>query len=324
MEDQVQKQSQQKSQTKTLPDSAAAPESFLYLYLLGAMQQSQLTMTVRLACIPEEIARLPEIVQAWRRASARMLQLTREEAGVTDQIVIEDTPGGILKRLQEIEADPLFLASFSDLPTSFKIVEIDKLIAPQREVNLDYVSTLRSRIKSKRVEDLVEFCVGPRREPPPLKVLQTAYNQMTYTSRSLDLRFLGGFPKPIGEDDIRVAHTGGQPVEAVTLLIGFGAAPINAWMVGKRLVLANGFHRIVALRMQGVTQIPIVIRHVANPEIEFPEQYIGLSRQYLLQNPRPVLVKDFFDRELTLELRLKPRSKTLKVAWGPEDALIPE
>jgi len=253
-----------------------------------------------------------------------MLQLTSEEAGVADQIIVEDTPSGILQRLQEIEADPLFLASFSDSPTSFKIVEIDKLVAPQREVNLDYVSTLRSRISSKSVEDLVEFCVGPRREPPPLKVLQTATNQMTYTSRSLDLRFLGGFPKPIGEDDIRVAHAGGQPVEVVTLLIGFGAAPINAWMVGKRLVLANGFHRIVALRMEGVTQVPIVVRHVANPEIEFPEQYLGLPRPYLLQNPRPVLVKDFFDRELTLELKLKPRSKTLKVAWGPEDALIPE
>jgi len=302
----------------------AEEKFFRYRYLMGAMQQIQLTMTVRLACVPEEVARVPEIVQAWRRASARMQELATEEAGVADQITVEETPSAIRGRLAEIETDPLFRASFSDVPTSFRVAEIDKLVAPQRDVNLDYVATLRERIPGTAVKDLVEFCVGPRTEPPELKVLQTAQNQMTFSSRSLDLRFLGGFPKPIGEDDIRVAHFGGQPVEVVTLLIGFGAAPINGWMVGRRLVLANGFHRIVALRSRGITRVPVVVRHVTNAEIEFPEQYLGLSRTYLLQHQRPVLVKDFFDETLTLELKLKPRRKILKVAWGPEEGVAPE
>jgi len=147
---------------------------------------------------------------------------------------------------------------------------------------------------------------------------------MTFSSRSLDLRFLGGYPKPITEDDVRVAHMGGQPVEVVTLRVGFGAAPINAWMVGRRLVLANGFHRTVALRSSGITRVPVVVRHVANPDIGFPDQYLGLSRGYLLQNSRPVIVADFFDETLTLELRLKPRRKVLKVAWAPEEGVVPE
>src|SRR5262249_10925034 len=148
-----------------------------------------------------------------------------------------------------------------------------KLIAPQRDVNLDYVDEVRKRIPGKDVDSLIGFCVGPRSDPPELKVLQTAPNQMTFSSRSLDLRFLGGYPKPIGEDDVRVAHMGGQPVEVVTLLVGFGAAPINGWMVGRRVVLANGFHRIVAMRSDGIMRVPIVVRHVANADIEFPDQY---------------------------------------------------
>jgi len=146
---------------------------------------------------------------------------------------------------------------------------------------------------------------------------------MTFSSRSLDLRFLGGFPKPISEDDIRVAHMGGQPAQVISLLVGFGAAPINAWQVGKRLVLANGFHRIVALRSAGISNAPMVVRQVTNPDIEFPENYLGLSRSYLL-GPRPVLVGDFFDEDLTIEVRLKPRRKVVKVAWGPEDSVVPE
>jgi hypothetical protein len=297
---------------------------YRYRYLMGAMPQIQLTMTIRLTCIPEDVNRIPEIVQAWRGASARMLELANQEAGAAERVVVEDAPAGIRARLEEIGVDPLFRASFSDMPASFNVVELDKIVAPQREVNLDYVDSLRSRIPGKSVEKLVEFCIGPRTEPPELKALQTGQNQMTFSSRSLDLRFLGGFPKPIGEDDIHVAHMGGQPVEVVTLLIGFGAAPINAWMVGQRLVLANGFHRVVALRSEGITQAPIVVRRVANPEIEFPEQFLGLSRAYLLQQPRPVLVKDFFDTTLTVELKLKPRRRMVKVSWGHEDGVVPE
>ena len=297
---------------------------FRYRFLMGAMPLNQLTGTVRLMCIPEDIDRLPQISQAWRGASARMVELANEEAGEPDDIAVEDPPAAVRDRLAEIEADPLFKASFSATPTSFKVVEIDKLVAPQRDVNLDYVASLQARIPGTSIDELVEFCVGARAAPPDLKMLQTAQNQMTFSSLSLDLRFLGGFPKPIGEDDISVAHSGGQPVEAVVLLIGFGAAPINAYAVGPRLVLSNGFHRIVALRSANISKVPMVIQHVANPEIEFPDHYLGLSRAYLLQQARPVLVKDFFDAALTVELRLKPRRKTLRVAWVSEDGIGPE
>jgi hypothetical protein len=227
-------------------------------------------------------------------------------------------------RLREIAEDPLFKATFSDMPVTFKVIDINNLVAPQREVNVDYVRGLQRQLPGRTVADLVDFCVGPRREAPEIKALQTAQNQITFSSQSLNLIFLGGFPKPITEEDIRVAHMGGQPVDVVTLLIGFGAAPINAWLVGRRQVLANGFHRIVVLRSEGITRIPIVLRQVNNPEIEFPEQFLGLSRSYLLQNPRPVLVKDFFDERLTLEMRLKARRKTLRLTWVPEEGIAPD
>lgn len=74
--------------------------------------------------------------------------------------------------------------------------------------------------------------------------------------------------------------------------------------------------------MEGITRIPIVVQHVSNIEIEFPEHHLGLSRTYLLNHKRPVLVKDFFDEILTMELRPKPRRKTLKIIWTQEDGVI--
>lgn len=303
--------------------AAPGPPGVRYRYLLGAMQQLQITMTVRAQCIPEEVARLPEVIERWRRASARMQELATKEVGAADQIQPEETPAELKPQLEQIEADSLFQASFSAVPTTFKVVEIDRLVAPQREVNLDYVETLRGRLRGTSLQDLIEFCLAPRGGLPEIRTLQSSANEMIFSSRSLDLRFLGGFPKPLEEGDIRAAHMGGQPAQVISLLVGFGASPINVWAAGRRLVLNNGFHRTVAIRTLGVQRMPVVVQNAANPDIEFPDQILGLSKGYLLQHPRPVLVKDFFDDALTVELHFKPRMKTVKVAWGVEPGVVP-
>jgi hypothetical protein len=296
---------------------------YRYRYLMGAMQQAMMIATVRQARIKEDVHRMPEITTAWRAASMKMVELTAQEEGIADQVEITDLPEDVQARAVEIGADPLFQASFSSVPFAIKVVEIDKLVAPQREVNLDYAKSLHTSIPGKEINDILEFCVGPRKAPE-LRMLQTAMNQMTFSSRSLDLRFLGGYPNSITKDDISVAHAGGKPAEATVLLVGFGADPINAFHVNNRVVLNNGFHRVFALRSKGVTKIPIVLQEVVNADIEFPDSLIGLSRVYLLQSARPVIIKDFFDDELVTEVRLKPRRKVVKVSWGVEDSVVPE
>jgi hypothetical protein len=296
-----------------------------YRFLLGAMQQNQIALTVRFMAVDDEVQRLPEITAAWRTASARMQVLLNGEPGAADHAVVEPLAADVQARLAEIQTDPLFQASFSDVPTTIGLVDIDSMVAPQREVNLDYVAILRERLAGDTsLSNLVEFCLATRAEAPDIRAIQNSQNQMTFSSQSLDLRFLGGFPKQLTENDIQVAHAGGRPVTVITLLVGFGAAPINGWLVGPRFVLAKGFHRVFALRSEGVTRVPVVVRHVANPQIEFPEQYLGLSRSYLLEYRRPVLIRDFFDAQLTVEVRLKSRRKVLRVSWGPEDSVVPD
>jgi hypothetical protein len=137
-----------------------------YRYLLGAMQQAAITTTVRLLGTPEESQRLPQIVETWRAASARMRELLDAEAGAADRTILEDPPAIVDAPLAEIQADPLFQASFSDLPTTIRVVEIDNIVAPQRDVNLDYVDTLRERLTDKSMTGLVEFCLATRAEAP--------------------------------------------------------------------------------------------------------------------------------------------------------------
>ncbi len=77
------------------------------------------------------------------------------------------------------------------------------------------------------------------------------------------------------------------------------------------------------MRMEGITHIPVVVQEVSNSEIQFPASYLGLSRDYLLGDPRPVLIKDFFDDALTTELRVTPRRKIVKISWGNDESVIP-
>src|SRR5947209_6638015 len=124
------------------------PRSIRYRYLLGAMQQIQVSMIIRAQGIEEEASRLTEIIERWRRASQRMQELMRTDVGAADDLDTHNPPDDIKGRLAEIEADPLFRASFSLVPTKFLMVNVNHLVAPQREVNLDYVASLMKRVPS--------------------------------------------------------------------------------------------------------------------------------------------------------------------------------
>src|SRR5205807_9374659 len=109
------------------------------------------------------------------------------------------------------------------------------------------------------------------------------------------------------------AVSGGLPAAAVISFIGYGGAPINVLLSGGRIVLNNGFHRVYALRTMGVVEIPVVIQHVGNPQLEFPPQVAGLPKEYLLGVSRPVVMKDFFEDGFTISLKVRDRIKMVTV-----------
>jgi len=122
-------------------------------------------------------------------------------------------------------------------------------------------------------------------------------------------------------EDLQYAETGGLPAAAVITFVGYGGSPVNVLREGQRVVLNNGFHRVYALRKLGVTQIPVVVQHVRNVELEFPPQVAGLPREYLLGAPRPVLMKDFFESEfaITLEARERIKMVTMGIVLNQQD-----
>lgn len=290
-------------------------ESNPSLYLYGAMAQSYIATIVRGQCIPEELSNIGRIIEGWRHAAELFRRIESTEQGIADNnqpLDIEMTP-----RLLEIQNDALFRNTFSTYPSEFKIVEVDNLIAPQRNVSLPYIDSLTQRISSNAsMEELIDFCIPPKQNVPIPQSLQNTGNEVTFSSPSIDFRFLGGFQKQLTDDDLKYALGGGLPVAAIILFVGYGAGSVNVLRANNRLILNNGFHRVYTLRKLGIRRIPVVVQNIGNPDLEMAPSLLGLSRDYLLKHTRPVMVKDFFVDGLTTILRLKKIVRSVKVQWG--------
>ncbi len=296
---------------------AAVPVGTHYIeqhYLYAFAPQAEILHYVRTQAIDTERERLPIIVAGWTKVQPRVSALQQTEASTADSIGTEAIPSQHLGRIAEIRSDPLFQKTFANHPITFGMVEIDKVVAAQRSVNLAYVRKLRAQLSSDRSMDaLIDFFLSPGKTTEPIQHLEVAQNVHVFSSPNSDLRFLGAFRKEIGADDLSYAAGGGLPATAVIGFIGYGASSVNAFTVGGRIFLNNGFHRVYAARQAGIKHVPVVLKRVGNIQLEFPPAIAGIPREYLLGVSRPVLMKDFFETDFTINLKTRDRIRAVIV-----------
>ncbi len=86
-----------------------------------------------------------------------------------------------------------------------------------------------------------------------------------------------------------------------------------------KFLLKNGYHRAVGLLMKGLSHAPCVIVEVGDFG-ETAAAGVGFFNETLLMRPRPPLVGDFLDTELTLEVAKRPIRKIIRVR--PDEFII--
>src|SRR5438309_1607221 len=123
------------------------------LFPYGAATLAEVMNVIRTQCTEQEVANLEKTIAEWREASKHFQNLIKSEAGEAETIGIKDTDASVQTKLEKIASDPLFKQAFSMLPTEFRLVEIGKIVAPQRLVNLDYVRQLRSSLPKDPITD---------------------------------------------------------------------------------------------------------------------------------------------------------------------------
>ena len=291
------------------------------LYMHGAVTLGELNKFLDAESIDTD-ERKHEIRARWREAAERFQRLTQTEAGIADTVATQPLPPEAADYIAELQKSSAFANTFSNFPLTFELVEIDKVVAAQRTVHLDFVEHIKATWVQS-TPNLLRRCLDPEQDPTPLSVGRTAPNFLTVSSRNRKLRFLGVYERPYRADALEGLRPVGQPVHAVILLVGYGVETVNMYRVGRRLVLNNGFHRLNALRALGINHAPAAIQHVTYPDIELPATIQDLPRDYLIKAPRPALMKDFFDPPLTCEIRQRSFLKVVQIGWGVNESKVP-
>ena len=300
----------------------ASDQSFRrLLYMYGAVTQIELNNLLENTSIDTE-ERKNQIKADWIKAAEVFQNLVNTEGGIPDTISAKPLPSEATDVITTLRQSPAFIKTFANFPVTFEEVEIDKVVAGQRTVHLDFVEKIKSNY-THSPENLLNFCLHTGQDKTPLNVGRTAGNAFTFSSDNPSLRFLGGYEQPYDPEFMETHHPGGQPVHAVTLLVGYGISTMNVYRVGKRIILNNGFHRMYTLRDLGVKHVPVVVQRVTHPDLELPERIADLPREYLTNAVRPGLMKDFFEEHLTCEVRQRNFLKSLQIAWAVNENLVP-
>jgi len=285
-----------------------------YLLIYGSLTKGQVANIVKNKCIDEERSNIKVISEYWYRARELLRQIETQDSGAAENCETSEITSSLIGG---INLNPAIKYNFADYVYDFKMVEIDNMIAMQREVLLDYVDELSKKIPKKpSEEDLLKFCLIPEKLVPLPKLTQKDSKSWYFTSPSHDLRFLGGsMKKELTKEDIDSAKVGGFPTHVMMLFVGYGVGTMHGYSVNGRIILLNGFHRAYALRRKGIKKIPILLKKIGNADLELPSKIKDLSRDYLLKHPRPILMKDFFNEDLVRVFKMKKVTSILNVNW---------
>jgi hypothetical protein len=144
---------------------------------------------------------------------------------------------------------------------------------------------------------IARVALGLDRYSPPVRLTQS-HEVFTFVCDSRDFRFLE--PTLVPAELLPSLSCRGQPAQAVVFAVGFSPNCLTAIQAEGRLVLFNGSHRAYAMRELGITHLPCVIQKTSRrEELELIAQKEICQRADLyLKNPRPPVLKDYFDDRL--------------------------
>jgi len=289
------------------------------LAVYGSFTKKSLIAYIKNNCIESELEDLSTTYRKWIDASHYFKAIQKTEEGVADDCEISEVKSLMVTALFN---HPMIKYSFSNEEIEFKMVDIDNMIVTQSDLILDYVDKLEAEIPNPPSEEsLLKYCLTPEKKVHRPKAKRKDTHSYLFSSPSKDFRFLGGFlKKQLTKDDLDAIKVGGFPTHAIMLVVGYGVFSMSAYQVGGRIIFNNGFHRAYALRKKGVKKIPMIIIH--RTKSDFPEQLREFKKDYLLNDPRPVLMKDFFNDDLVREFKHKPTTTIINLKWESDRVIM--
>lgn len=260
----------------------------------------------------------------WQTASARFKEMQQTEAGWADEPPVGNLPKAIEPLVRQVAADPIFKRSFSAVPGAVGMVELDRLVASQKSVNLTHVERLKEQLgPAPDLEAVFRTCLPFDHPTPPIRAGRVASNSFVFSSDSNDLRFLESVL--VNPEQLSGHQFSGPLAGVFGVAVGYGSNFLNAITCDRRLVLNNGFHRAYTLRALGVTHVPCVVQRLSGrSELEqVGRAAIRRDADIFFDQARPPVMKDFFDPALCRKVMRPRKTRQVRVTFTVEELDVP-
>lgn len=261
-----------------------------YVFLLGRPPIGELLGFIRNLAMDGQAADQAALTQEWRVANDHLSTIEKAEAGRAVGPPQVPLPTAMQPFAERMRAEPMFRQAYRLVPTRVVLVELDRLVVSQKFINLGFIAALKASLPAPPSEEAVaRLAFGLDRTSPQVQFMQNAPN--IYSA----------------------------------LTIGFGSNYLNALEIEGRLILHNGSHRAYALRDIGLTHAPCLVRTVTRRE-ELDLVASGDIQQNpdrYLKDPRPPLLKDYFDPQLRKVVPVPRKNRLVRMQFGVEQSEVP-
>lgn len=266
------------------------------------------------------------LADEWRAANDYYYELEETEAGIADGIECRPLDPDLAPLADAVMADSGFRRSYDALPTTFGMVELDRLVVFQPHVTRQFVDALKARLGGPPdPATLFRTCLPVERHDPPIKMQRMGSRRYLMSSESADLRFHEA--ALLGADQVRDYAAYGPIGGVLGLVVGFGSNFLNVVRdENKRMLLHNGYHRAMALRELGVTHVPCIIQTVTRRDelAVAANSSIAQSPFFYFGSKRPPLLKDFFDPRIRKVLPVKRMRRVVEVQFEVREFEVAE
>lgn len=154
-----------------------------HVFLIGRPPIGEYLGFIKTVGVGGQSADQGKLMDDWRTANQRVRALETAEAGYADSPQVLPLPEDLGDLAESVKASPHFQRAYRLVPSEIGVVELDRLVVYQKQINLAYVETLRATIPGNpSMSDLFGIALPQQRELPQVRRAQTAGNAYTFSS----------------------------------------------------------------------------------------------------------------------------------------------
>jgi hypothetical protein len=304
------------------PMQNSSSKSDAELHLMGTTRLGEFLQFVRQRAIGGRTHNECDVADLWRAAAKHYQVLETTQAAIANKPKVLPIPIGMRGHIELLTSQPSFSATFSTVPIAFGMVPLAQLVCSQFDLTVSTLEALKKRIPKKlSVNKLAQLCLPLAPAHGQCVLGREANNEYVFHSDSHDLRSLTAQLVPVG--DIAGYHPRGHVQAAIVIGVGFSTNVLNVIRYADRLVLNNGYHRAVALLVQGYTHAPCVLQVCGQGDDvgQCAMREINQNYDLYFNQARPPLVRDYLEPMLTSQWPVDPvrRQITVKISHESRD-----